>query len=57
LNRCLSGSPRAEAVGSSAALMDVRYRRILFSNGSRAGGSSGFRRFRVPWFSACSFGT
>jgi integrase len=27
LNRCLSGSPRAQTVGSSAALMDVRYRR------------------------------
>jgi hypothetical protein len=30
---------------------------ILFSNGSRAGASSGYRRFRVPAFSACSPGT
>jgi hypothetical protein len=32
-------------------------RQIVFSNGSRARGSSGCRRFRVPAFSACSFGT
>ena len=36
---------------------DGRSRRIAFSNGSRAGPSSGCRRFRVPAFSACSFGT
>ena len=30
------------------------YFRIVFSNGSRAGPSSGCRRFRVPAFSACS---
>ena len=29
----------------------------VFSNEPRAGGSSGGRRFRVPVFSACSFGT
>ena len=42
---------------SAIAIRSDRFTSIVFSNGSRAGVSSGCRRFRVPAFSACSFGT
>ena len=42
---------------SHAAICNGSFTSIVFSNGSRAEASSGCRRFRVPVFSACSFGT
>jgi DNA invertase Pin-like site-specific DNA recombinase len=52
--------PAAKGKQQARCLLNVandQSRRILFSNESRAGASFGFRRFRVPVFSACSFGT
>jgi hypothetical protein len=41
----------------AVAIYNGSFTSIVFSNESRAGASFGFRRFRVPVFSACSFGT
>jgi hypothetical protein len=47
---------RAQGTASTAPFAGGRSRRAMFSNGSRAGGSSGGRRFRALAFSTCSFG-
>jgi hypothetical protein len=47
---------RVELTRSTKPSINDRYLRIVFSNGSRRK-LFGCRRFRVPAFSACSFGT
>jgi hypothetical protein len=51
--------PQAAGAGMQGAgfMPDLRNSILAFSNESKARGSSGCRRFRVPAFSACSFGT
>jgi hypothetical protein len=53
----LSNDQMASPAVNSVEEGNFRLAQIVFSNESRAGGSSGCRRFRVPVFSACSFGT